>query len=549
MSKVDEKSPAGSIPASALNQKPALLESDVALSNSLIWRKQREFYVQRGLKAWTEDLVPNFITNNPFIAEIDARIVFGFLSDCLVGRKESPPLSAQYPLRILELGAGPGKFSFLFLRHLTVLMRANGIALNTVRYCMTDCSENLIQAWRTNRYLAEFVECGMLEFEFLQVGDEIKSGFISGQAAETSASTSGPLVLIANYVFDSLPQDAFVIQEGKLFEAMVTTMSPGGSAAGEGTEALSRLQLSYKNAGVPANRYPMQSWNDILEAYRSRLSAATVLFPCATLKVLQEISRSTDGRMLVLAADKGFVHEEDLPLAQGLPVIEFHGESCFSQTVNFDAIGKYFRLLGGDALLPAKHSSNLNICAFLQSSTGDQFSASRAAYRNAEAAFGPDDLFTLLAWLNAHMEEISVPQILAVLRLSHWDPVALVRLFPVLARQLRTVSRERSDLRDAVMSTWANHYPIHPSENVIAFYCGVVLLELRFYEDALAMFKASQQIFGGSATTSYNLGLCALGLGRPSEALALMQEACELDPTFEPARLSRLKLEQENARD
>jgi len=553
VSKVDENAPAGSLPASALHQEPVPLESDVSLSNSLIWRKQREFYVQRGLKAWTEDLVPNFITNNPFIAEIYARIVFSFLSDCSQGgtsklvERKSQPLSAQHPLRILELGAGPGKFSFLFLRRLTALMRAQDIALDTVRYCMTDCSENLIQAWRTNPYLAEFVESGILEFEFLQAGDEIKCRFASAKTSEASASTHGPLVLIANYAFDSLPQDAYVMHEGQIFEALVTTMKPVGSPGDSGTEALSRLQFSYKNASVPSDRYPEQSWNDILEAYRSHLSSATVLFPVATLKTLQELSRCTDGRMLVLAADKGFVHEDDLLLSQGPPVIEFHGEHCFSQTVNFDAIGKYFKSMGGQALLPSKHSSNLNICAFFQGASGDQFPATQAAYQDVQASFGPDDLFTLLAWLNAHMEEMSVPQILSVLRLGHWDPVALVRLFPVLARQLRTVLRERVDLRDAVISTWANHYPIHPSENIIAFYCGVILLELRFYEDALAMFKASQQIFGGSAATSYNLGLCALGLGRSAEALAYMVEACGLDPNFEPARLSRLKLEQENA--
>jgi len=552
VSKVDENTPAGSQPASALNQKPALLESNASLSSSLIWRKQREFYVQRGLKAWTEDLVPNFITNNPFIAEIYAGVVFSFLCDCFesgrssLAENKSRLASPQNPLRILELGAGPGKFSFLFLKHLTALMRAKCIALDTVRYCMTDCSENLIQSWRTNRYLAGFVESGMLEFEFFQVGDEIKSRFVSGDP-EASASTNGPMVLIANYVFDSLPQDAFVIQEGQIFEAMVTTMSPGGSAGDSGTEALSQLQFSYKNTSVPPNRYQDQSWNDILERYRSRLSAATVLFPSATLNSLQQLSGYTDGRMLVLAADKGFVHEEDLLFAQGPPVIEFHGEHCFSQTVNFDAIGKYFRAIGGEALLPAKHSSNLNICAFVQGAPGDQFPATKAAYQDAQAGFGPDDLFTLLAWLNAHMEEMSVPQILAVLRLGHWDPVALVRLFPVLARQLRTVFRERVDLRDAVMSTWANHYPVHASENVIAFYSGVILLELRFYEEALGMFKVSQQIFGASAATSYNLGLCALGLGRPSEALTYMVEACGLDPTFEPARLSRLKLEQEGS--
>ncbi len=49
--------------------------------------------------------------------------------------------------------------------------------------------------------------------------------------------------------------------------------------------------------------------------------------------------------------------------------------------------------------------------------------------------------------------------------------------------------------------------------------------------------------YGPSATTSYNLGLCCLGLGRSREALELMREACSLDPSFEPARHSRFKLE------
>jgi tetratricopeptide (TPR) repeat protein len=516
------------------NQQPAVLESGVPLSQSVIWRLQREFYEQRGLKAWTEDMVPQFITNNPFIAEIYARLVFSFLGDCT--RSE---VSTANPLRILELGAGVGKFSYLFLRHLTAFLRAKGIPLETVRYCMTDCSESLVQAWRANSYVAEFVECGMLKFELLQAGEEIKSTFLSRKV---------PLVLIANYVFDSLPQDAFVIKDGQIFEALVTTVSTARSGGDSSTEVLSSLELTYKNAGVSAKRYADQSWNRILESYRSRLPAATVLFPGAALKTLQDLGGLTDGRMLVLAADKGYAREDSLLLCQGPPTLEFHAPNCFSQMVNFDAIGKYFQVIGGEALVPDKNSASLNICAFLQGRPGDQFPATNTAYREAQAAFGPDDLFTLLAWLNPHMQEMSVPQILAVLRLTRWDPVALVQLFPVLARQLRTVSGQRNDLRDAVLSTWANHYPIHPSENVIAFDCGVILLELRFFADALSMFKASQQIFGPSAATSYNLGLCSLGLGRSIEALAFMVEACELDPGFEPAKLARQKLEDENLR-
>ena len=524
---------------------PVVLESDVSLSSSVIWPLQRDFYAQRGLKAWTEDQVPSYITNNPFIAEIYARIVFGFLCDCMRRTHATgQPLSNENPLRILELGAGSGKFSYLFLRKLADLMHAANIAVSTVRYCMTDCSENLLQSWRLNAYLAGFVRQGTLVFEQLQAGGEIDSSFVNSNFT-SSTQPGGPLVLIANYVFDSLPQDAFVINNGQVLEALLTTTRKPNHNPNSEME-LKDLQLSYKNVEVSPNRYPEESWNLILEQYRTGVPSGTVLFPCAALKALKKLGQRTDGRMLLLAADKAIAHEEDLQLYQGSPTIEFHGPGCFSQMVNFDAIGKYFVGLGGEALKPDKHSAGLSICAFLQLRPGDEFPGTASAYRDAMASFGPDDLFALLAWLHPHMEQMSIPQILALLRLTRWDTTALLRLFPVIARQLRSVGAERTDLRNAVLSTWGNHYPVSAAENVLAFNCGVILLELRFFADALAMFEVSEQVLGRSAPTSYNLGLCALGLGRSADALDYMVAACNLDPAFEPARNSRLKLEQED---
>jgi tetratricopeptide (TPR) repeat protein len=406
----------------------------------------------------------------------------------------------------------------------------------------------MIQAWQSNAYLAEFVQLGILEFEVLQADEMVQSSFVAGgKTSGPSRPASGPLVLIANYVFDSLPQDAFVVAEGQIFEALVTTVKKGGQGEDKPAGTISDLKLSYKNASILPNHYPEQCWNSILDLYRTRLSAATVLFPAHALKILQELGKLIQGRLLVLAADKAITHEEALLLSQGPPALEFHASNCFSQVVNCDAIGKYFKSIGGEALLPDKHHSSLSICGFLRGRSGDRFPATGTAYRESQTAFGPDDLFALLAWLNPHMEEMSVSQILAVLRLSQWDPIALMRLFPVLAPQLRTVAAEREDLRNAVMRTWANHYPVSPGENILAFQCGVILLELRFFEDALLLFKTSQRILAASAATSYNLGLCALGLGNSADALMYMREACELDPGFEPARLSRLKLESAKA--
>ncbi len=67
------------------------------------------------------------------------------------------------------------------------------------------------------------------------------------------------------------------------------------------------------------------------------------------------------------------------------------------------------------------------------------------------------------------------------------------------------------------------------------------------FEEALSLLEQSQEVLGRSAATSYNLGLCLQGVGRPSEALALVIESCQLDPSFEPARLMRHKTEGEQS--
>ncbi|MGZ4842397.1 MAG: hypothetical protein ACXV5J_11670 [Candidatus Angelobacter sp.] len=248
---------------------------------------------------------------------------------------------------------------------------------------------------------------------------------------------------------------------------------------------------------VPPDRYADKSWNETLEHYRTRLPAATLLFPSAALGMLQKLSNSTDGRMLVLAADKGLLYEEDLALLQGPPQLEFHASShCFSQLVNFDAIARYFYGIGGDALLPQKRFSSLSICAFLAHHSDDKFPATRAAYQETQSTFGPDDLFALMSWLNAPLEEVSIGQALALLRLTRWDTTAFLRLFPVIWRQLRSVAAERNDLRQAVLNTWANRYPVSPAENVLAFNCSVVLLELRFFAEALPLFKSPSICLG-----------------------------------------------------
>ena len=98
-----------------------------------------------------------------------------------------------------------------------------------------------------------------------------------------------------------------------------------------------------------------------------------------------------------------------------------------------------------------------------------------------------------------------------------------------------------------MLRVWANYFPVAPGDNTLVFQCGVVLLEVRYFEEAAKMLRESQKSLGPLAATSYNLGLCAQGLGNREEALAMMVDASNLDPQFEPARAARQKLERELA--
>lgn len=455
-----------------------------------------------------------------------------------------PALSRENPLHILELGAGTGKFAYLFLLRFTALLQQKQIAPGIARYSMTDCSPDLLADWKENPYLARFTASGILNFELYQAGEENSSQSSPGSGAAQNKPFGGPLVVIANYVFDSLPQDAFVISNGEISEALVTTSA--SNAASGNPPAPGSLQLSFSNVPVPHQRYADTAWNNILEHYGSSLKEATIFFPAATLNLLHQLTAMSDGRVLVLAADKGLTREEDLPLRQGPPELEFHASGqCLSTVVNFDAIAKYFQSTDGDALLPQKHFSNLSVCAFLQRGAEQQFPTTRKAYADATDAFGPDDLFTLMDWLDPRMNDVSIMQALSILHLTRWDTTALQRLFPLIAPKLRYAVAERDDLRTAVLSVWANHFPITPEDNTVAFNCAVILLELRFFGEALELFKTSERVLGRSPANSYNLGLCASGLGRTDEALAFMVDACNQDPAFAPAQHARARLETE----
>src|SRR6266849_367610 len=94
-----------------------VLEADVPLSQSMLWRLQRTFYSDQGVAAWKSGNVPQAITTTPVIARAYARIVLGFWRDM------ASSLDPSQLVYIVELGAGSGRFAYRFLKAFAELLR------------------------------------------------------------------------------------------------------------------------------------------------------------------------------------------------------------------------------------------------------------------------------------------------------------------------------------------------------------------------------------------------------------------------------------------
>src|SRR5258708_34111390 len=93
----------------------SVLERNQRLSRSMLWGLQRTFFHQQGIRAWSQGIVPQYITSNPFVAKAYAKVVFGWLRDWSISTPP-PALDLSRPIYIIELGAGSGRFGYHFLK-------------------------------------------------------------------------------------------------------------------------------------------------------------------------------------------------------------------------------------------------------------------------------------------------------------------------------------------------------------------------------------------------------------------------------------------------
>lgn len=502
-----------------------LIENQQIFSQSLIWRLQRDYFSKAGIDAWRSGEVPHYITSNPVMGKTYAELVLAFLRDLSLRRRR------EETVYLLELGAGHGRLCYHFFKHFEKYYEQSAIALPPFCYVLSDFTEANLAFWREHPRLQPYLGKGWLDFALFDVE---KSSELSLQHAGITLRTqalSQPLIVMANYFFDSIPQELFRIENRKIAHGLLSLGTESDPSDLDTAALINALKLKYDYEEATPPIYADEPLLDeLLATYREQLSGTHLLFPHIGIRCLERLRQLSPQGLLLLSADKGKHHLSNLENCPA-PTLTTHGS--FSLTVNYHAFQQYCTRHGGLALFPRHQQASLDLGCMLYLADAPAYRETIDAYERFVGDYGPDDYFSLKKLIEPHFAALTYRDILAVIRLSGYDARIFRQMLPRLFELLPTLSEnEYWNLFLAIPRIWDTYYPLGEPED-FADDLGDLLVALGFYKEAILYFEKSVMIYGKAADTLYKIAVCHCLLGGFSTASTIIEELRAHDPENE----------------
>ncbi|MED5372192.1 MAG: SAM-dependent methyltransferase [Myxococcota bacterium] len=477
---------------------PLPLQEPRPFSRSLLWELMADRYESAGPELWAEGL-PHQATANPWQARAIADLVVALALD------------TGEPVTVLDAGSGPGRFAFYLLLELQDAWERHDRSFDPPHVRLLDLAAANVDFSLEHPALAPFVA----------------RGWLSGQAFNATAPAldaplPGPTVLVCNYLLDSLPVDVFNLVDGGPLERWVALSMADDGEPG----SLDDLIFSYHDQPLGSTELP-PVWRDWLQELHAKGQRGSVHLPTGALPLLEWARQASPRGLLTVITDKNWAspeHYVDDPLRPHAGTL--------SSMVDHPSLDRWVRAQGG-AVWSSAHT-DLQLIS------------------RAHAFHLPDTPRLKLAWelglgrdsgLNAYSAQLQelppdARTCLRLLRLSNFDPWAYRRMHSAVydAIQDELPAWVRQGWLDALDQVWRREF-LMEAEPDLAFAIGSIFMQLDAPMRALQLFSVSQERFGLDGRLAYNAAACWVALGQRERARAFAQQALELDPGLESARL------------
>lgn len=468
-------------------------------SESLIWQINRDFYQQQGIAAWSDDIVPHQITNSSLVANTYADLIFAFLKDLESSGKSDDVVY------ILELGAGHGRLSYNIIEHLDQLMAIDG--LSSIKYCyvLSDIVEDNLAFYSSHPKLQEYYQRGVLDIAYF---DAVGSQELNLQKSNNVISIGDleqPILAIANYFFDSLPNELFYFENRKVFDCSASVDSKVDPTGKNPQDLISEMQLTYHKRQVQQPYSDDTALNTILTQYSEMLTDTYILLPTIAIDCLTNISALSKEGLMLLTMDKGYKIIQELA---GRKKPDFVTHGSFSLWVNFHAISQYCELNGGTSMFDhnTNQSIDLGCVNFIKDSS--DFSNLEEAYRKYSSQMNLDDINSFKKLVYKNLATINLTELLGLIRINAYDSTIFINLLPSIKHLSKEISvKQRTRLKETIAQVWSKYYAIKKDYD-LSYELGGLLYDLGYYSEALEYFGYSTDAFGYQIDVDYNSILC-----------------------------------------
>lgn len=516
-----------------------------ALSQSILWQQMQTYYDEMGPEIWEDEVVPSQITSNTYLANLYTNLIMAQINDYRASCATLDPSLKPEPFYIIEIGAGHGKFSFYMLKALIDVLAIYNLPPTTICYVMTDISQKSLHYWNQHPALQAFIKNQTLDFALYNVLKDDKINLELSKTTIVKKQLTKPLFIVCNYIFDTLPHDAFQTINGKLYESELVISA-------QNKDNIERIfennQYNFKQNAISGDYYKDHNdLNAILKNYMQHFEEGSFLIPIGAIQAIEHFTQLTQSATMVLAADKG---TSALSLYEGLdiPEISYHGS--VSMMVNFNALSQYTRHNQGISLLMEDQSADFQVANFIYNASYP-ISHTQHAFKTSFSAFTPQDLFTLFYKDDEPNAALtSLDEMLAIMNLSDWDPTLFYNYYPPMLAQIEKISD--SDLtvshtlaiKHGVDKVWSRFFKLEKTQDT-PYAIAALLYGIDELEKAIEFYQYSLEQFGEREETFYNIAIAYQVLEDNSNAILYAQKSLQANPKYKEAKhlMNELKAE------
>jgi tetratricopeptide (TPR) repeat protein len=338
-----------------------------------------------------------------------------------------------------------------------------------------------------------------------------------------------PLIVIANYTFDCVIQDAFHFKKDKLEEVQLGMRSRYKNFNVDKSLHLNDLKFNYHHADIEiTDYYENPKLNEILKEYQEYFQGKETYFlmPLGAIQFFDTLMNLTHHNFFMISGDKGLALPDTFPLLGDQYDASYDG--CYSYLVNFHAMGEYLKKHGGDCLL-TQNDNDFKVNLFSMGTSFKDLTDTSAYFNNAMESSGPDEYCQFYDEFRTSSYRFDLTSLLAFIRFSKWDPNAYSivhsRLLELIddARkvQLEEIKRDLNKLKK-------NIFKMNIGDDVYN-QIGLFYQLIGAYDIASELYQESITIYGDRAAPHNNLGMIFESQKNIGKALTHYQKSYELD--------------------